>query len=67
MCMLQYYIGGGRHFSLQCKQTPLRSHCHLVVEMQTLHSHSKQLGRSGLGLVTLLQTKHAHEHFEYNT
>ena len=32
--------------------------------MQTLHGHSKQLGRSGLGPITFLQTKHAHEHFE---
>ena len=37
---------------------------HLVVEMQTLHGHSTQLGRLGLGPFTFLHTKHAHEHFE---
>ena len=36
----------------------------LVVEMQTLHGHSMQLGRLGLGPFTFLHTKHAHEHFE---
>ena len=35
------------------------SHSHLVVEMQTLHGHSKQ---SGLGPVTFLQTKVTDKH-----
>ena len=34
----------------------------MVVEMQTLHGNSKQSGRSGLGLIILLET--THEHFE---
>ena len=32
--------------------------------MRTLHGHSKQSGRSGVGLVAFLQTKHAHLYFE---
>ena len=36
----------------------------LVVKMQTLHCQSEQSGRSGLGPITFLQTKHEREHFE---
>ena len=52
-------------FSDTCKSYPFLCNAsrylysHLVVEVQTLHGHSKYSGRSGLGLVTFLQTKHA--------
>ena len=34
------------------------------LQWQTLHGHSKQSGRSGLGPNTFLWTEHAHEHFQ---
>ena len=37
---------------------------HLVVKMQTSHCQSEHSGRSGLGPITFLQTKHAHEYFD---
>ena len=52
-----FLCNASRHLALRKSQS-------LVVEMQTLHGHSKLSGRSGLGPVTFLQTKHAHLHLE---
>ena len=58
------FSGACESYSFLCNTSRHLEESHLVDKLQTLHCQSEHSGRSGLGPITFLQTKHAHEYFE---